>query len=73
MSEGVSRTRFVTKDAPTVEVVVDGLKELRTYRWTREVFPTPGSSLVYCFFSVSCCVRGARCSLLCRFSAVKEG
>jgi hypothetical protein len=30
VSEVVSRTRLVTKDAPTVEVVVAGLKALRT-------------------------------------------
>ena len=30
MSEVVSRTRFVMKEAPTVEVVVLGLKALRT-------------------------------------------
>lgn len=42
MSEVESRTRFVTNDAPTVDVVVAGVKALRTYRWTREVLPTPG-------------------------------
>lgn len=43
MSEVLSNTRLVTKEAPTVEAVEDALKALRTYRWTREVLPTPGS------------------------------
>lgn len=30
MSDVVSKTRFVTKEAPTVDVVVLGLKALRT-------------------------------------------
>ncbi len=41
MSEVLSNTRFVTKEAPTVEAVEEALKALRTYRWTREVLPTP--------------------------------
>lgn len=42
MSEVLSKTRLVTKEAPTVEAVEEALKALRTYRWTREVLPTPG-------------------------------
>lgn len=41
VSEVVSRTRLVTKDAPTVEVILAGSKAFLTYRFTREVLPTP--------------------------------
>lgn len=41
MSEVVSRTRFVMKEAPMVEVMDVGVKVFLTYRWTREVLPTP--------------------------------
>lgn len=37
----ISTTLFVKKEAPTVDCVVGGVKAFLTYRWTREVFPTP--------------------------------
>jgi hypothetical protein len=37
----MSTTLFVRKEAPTVDCVVGGVKAFLTYRWTREVFPTP--------------------------------
>ncbi|KAH8645253.1 hypothetical protein IG631_02717 [Alternaria alternata] len=37
----MSTTLLVKKDAPTVDCVVGGVKAFFTYRWTREVFPTP--------------------------------
>jgi len=41
VSVSVSTTRFVRKEAPTVEVICDGLKAPLQYRVTREVLPTP--------------------------------
>lgn len=37
----MSTTRFVRKDAPTVDVVVGGAKAFLMYLCTRDVFPTP--------------------------------
>jgi hypothetical protein len=45
VSEALSSTRLVTKDAPTVDVVVAGSKAFLAKRFTREVLPTPGGSV----------------------------
>lgn len=36
----ISTTRFVRKEAPIVECI-EGAKAFFTYRWTRQVLPTP--------------------------------
>ena len=56
LSLSESTTRFVRKDAPTVLVVLAGENAFFTYRWTREVLPTPWEPRTTIFASRDCAI-----------------
>jgi hypothetical protein len=51
-----STTRLVTKDAPTVLVVLAGENAFFTKRWTSEVLPTPWEPRTTIFASRDCAI-----------------